>query len=63
MPKPEGVILVSVVLFPEPDDRSPEAHDPLESALLSALNNAPEAMDAYRDEPAENPDSDSPWAW
>ncbi|MFJ2963684.1 hypothetical protein ACIPIC_15425 [Streptomyces collinus] len=54
---------MTVIPFPEPDDRSPEPYDPLESALLSAWNNAPEAMDAYRDEPAENPDSDSPRAW
>ncbi|MEV5354386.1 hypothetical protein [Streptomyces sp. NPDC052693] len=54
---------MTVIPFPEPEDRSPEPYDPLESALLSAWNNAPEAMDAYRDEPAENPDSDSPWAW
>ncbi|MGW1984451.1 hypothetical protein ACWCPJ_18595 [Streptomyces collinus] len=55
---------MSVIPFPEPvPARTPEPYDPLESALLSALNNAPEDMDAYRDEPTENPDADSPWAW
>ncbi|MFJ5778548.1 hypothetical protein [Streptomyces sp. NPDC093094] len=55
---------MTVVPFPDSvPDRTPEPYDPLESALLSALNNAPEAMDAYRDEPAEASDANSPWAW
>ncbi|MCP9988082.1 hypothetical protein LUX01_16735 [Streptomyces sudanensis] len=48
---------MTVIPFPEPvPDRPWEPHDPLESALLSALNNAPEVMDAYCDEPAEDLD-------
>ncbi|MFF0745736.1 hypothetical protein ACFYVL_35635 [Streptomyces sp. NPDC004111] len=54
---------MTVLPFPEPADRSPEPLDPLESALLSAWNNAPEAMDAHHDEPSEGSDTDSPWAW
>ncbi|WP_328639703.1 hypothetical protein [Streptomyces canus] len=55
---------MTVFPFPEPaPDPAPQPYDPLESALLSAWNNAPEVMDAYSEEPAEDPDADSPWAW
>ena len=55
---------MTVIPFPEPvPDQTPEPYDPLESALLSAWNNAPEDMDAYRDESAGDPDAGSPWAW
>ncbi|MFC3577576.1 hypothetical protein ACFOZ0_30805 [Streptomyces yaanensis] len=43
---------MSVIPFPERPP-APCPVDPLESALLSAWNNAPEVMDGYRDEDAE----------
>jgi len=58
------VITVTVIPFPTPreprESRGPV--DPLESALLSAWNNSPDVMDAYRDTDSED-SSDSDAAW
>ncbi|MFF4782328.1 hypothetical protein ACFY3E_13640 [Streptomyces griseorubiginosus] len=51
---------MTVIPFPEPaESRGPV--DPLESALLSAWNNAPEVLDDFQDPEPE--DTDSEWSW
>ncbi|MFD3310189.1 hypothetical protein [Streptomyces sp. NPDC058694] len=44
---------MTVIPFPERTP-PPGPVDPLESALLSAWNNSPDVMDAYRDEEPED---------
>lgn len=46
---------MTVIPFPLPEEPPRPAPDPLESALLSALNNAPEDMDSYRDDEDDEP--------
>ncbi|MFE9807772.1 hypothetical protein [Streptomyces sp. NPDC005548] len=43
---------MSVIPFPQRTP-APGPVDPLESALLSALNNSPDVMDDYSDEDAD----------